>query len=113
MEEKEEEMASTSGHKRNGSSSSMFTHKRTESGGGFIGHKRSESGHKRAESISLPFLPVPLIFFSFFYVSSLSNFSSLSPSRSPSFSSTFPSKIFPFLEYMCNVVCSDFGATQD
>lgn len=55
MEEKEEEMASTSGHKRNGSSSSMFTHKRTESGGGFIGHKRSESGHKRAESISSAF----------------------------------------------------------
>ncbi|XP_012149135.1 solute carrier organic anion transporter family member 3A1 isoform X4 [Megachile rotundata] len=48
-------MASTSGHKRNGSSSSMFTHKRTESGGGFIGHKRSESGHKRAESISSAF----------------------------------------------------------
>ncbi|KZC09501.1 PREDICTED: solute carrier organic anion transporter family member 5A1 [Dufourea novaeangliae] len=48
-------MASTSGHKRNGSSSSMFAHKRTESGGGFIGHKRSESGHKRAESISSAF----------------------------------------------------------
>ncbi|XP_046468957.1 solute carrier organic anion transporter family member 3A1 isoform X1 [Neodiprion pinetum] len=45
-------MASTSGHKRNGSSSSMFGHKRTESGGGFIGHKRTESGHKRNESIS-------------------------------------------------------------
>ncbi|KAF3424423.1 hypothetical protein E2986_11215 [Frieseomelitta varia] len=48
-------MASTSGHKRNGSSSSMFTHKRTESGGGFIGHKRAESissafGYKRSES---------------------------------------------------------------
>ncbi|XP_015600902.1 solute carrier organic anion transporter family member 3A1 [Cephus cinctus] len=48
-------MASTSGHKRNGSSSSMFTHRRTESGGGFIGHKRSESGHKRTESISSAF----------------------------------------------------------
>ncbi|XP_043673472.1 solute carrier organic anion transporter family member 5A1 isoform X3 [Vespula pensylvanica] len=50
-----QKMASTSGHKRNGSSSSMFAHKRTESGGGFIGHKRSESGHKRAESISSAF----------------------------------------------------------
>ncbi|KAK0158530.1 hypothetical protein PV328_009522 [Microctonus aethiopoides] len=48
-------MASTSGHKRNGSSSSMFGHKRTGSGGGFIGHKRAESGHKRAESISSAF----------------------------------------------------------
>lgn len=43
------------GHKRNGSSSSMFCHRRTESGGGFIGHKWSESGHKRAESISSAF----------------------------------------------------------
>ncbi|KYM80179.1 Solute carrier organic anion transporter family member 5A1 [Atta colombica] len=48
-------MASTSGHKRNGSSSSMFAHRRTESGGGFVGYKRPESGHKRAESISSAF----------------------------------------------------------
>ncbi|CAD6227422.1 GSCOCG00001103001-RA-CDS, partial [Cotesia congregata] len=48
-------MASTSGHKRNGSSSSMFAHRRTESGSGFIGHKRPETGHKRAESISTAF----------------------------------------------------------
>lgn len=48
-------MASTSGHKRNGSSSSMFAHKRTESGGGFVGYKRTEGGHKRAESISSAF----------------------------------------------------------
>ncbi|XP_023290281.1 solute carrier organic anion transporter family member 3A1 isoform X2 [Orussus abietinus] len=47
--------SAASGHKRNGSSSSMFAHKRTESGGGFIGHKRSESGHKRTESISSAF----------------------------------------------------------
>ena len=45
----------TGGHKRNGSSSSMFGHKRTGSGGGFIGHKWAESGHKRAESISSAF----------------------------------------------------------
>ncbi|RLU16216.1 hypothetical protein DMN91_011976 [Ooceraea biroi] len=49
-------MASTSGHKRNGSSSSMFAHRRTESGGGFVGYKRAtEGGHKRAESISSAF----------------------------------------------------------
>lgn len=48
-------MASTSGHKRNGSSSSMFAHKHTESGGTFIGQKRHENGHKRAESISSSF----------------------------------------------------------
>ncbi|XP_001605896.2 solute carrier organic anion transporter family member 5A1 isoform X1 [Nasonia vitripennis] len=49
------------GHKRNGSSSSMFVgHRRSESSGagigaGFMGHKRSESGHRRTESISSPF----------------------------------------------------------
>ncbi|XP_043287756.1 solute carrier organic anion transporter family member 5A1 isoform X2 [Venturia canescens] len=54
-------MASTSGHKRNNSSSSMLNHKINEplglaaTGALIPGHKRSESGHKRTESISSAF----------------------------------------------------------